>query len=113
MHASRLLSELIAVREWLHETAPQPHSIDATTGYWKFTKHQLMQSLRMGKPLSLSGMDPDAVNREENGALAPDDAVSGLAYGRVNMLTRDTELREIPHPRAICAHSRRQTRRRH
>ncbi|KIP04648.1 hypothetical protein PHLGIDRAFT_109298 [Phlebiopsis gigantea 11061_1 CR5-6] len=74
MHASRLLSELIAVREWLHETAPQPHSIDATTGYWKFTKHQLMQSLRMGKSLSLSGMDPDAVNREENGALASDDA---------------------------------------
>lgn len=78
MHTSRLLSELVVVREWLHDTAPPPGSIDATTGYWKFTKHQLMQSLRTGKLPSPSGMDPDAINREEGGALAPDDAVSGL-----------------------------------
>lgn len=75
MHASRLLSELVVVREWLHDTAPQPPSIDATTGYWKFTKHQIMQNLRLNKPNSLDGMDPDAINRDENGALAPDDAV--------------------------------------
>lgn len=74
MHASRLLAELVVVREWLHETAPQPASVDATTGYWKFTKHQLMQALRMNKTPGLGGMDPDAVNREEEGTLAPDDA---------------------------------------
>ena len=77
MHASRLLSELVVVREWLHETAPQPSAVDATTGYWKFTKHQVMQSLRTNKPSSVASMDPDAINREDAGTLAPDDAVSG------------------------------------
>ncbi|GJE90630.1 nuclear pore complex protein [Phanerochaete sordida] len=74
MHASRLLEELVVVREWLHDTAPTPASVDATTGYWKFTKHQVMQALRMNKAAGLSGMDPDAVNREEDENLAPDDA---------------------------------------
>lgn len=80
MHASRLLSELVVVREWLHDTAPRPSTIDATTGYWKFTKHQLMQSLRMGETPSLEAMDPDAINREEGSALAPDDSVSSPGH---------------------------------
>lgn len=95
MHASQLLAELVVVREWLHETAPQPASVDATTGYWKFTKHQVMQALRTNKALSLSGMDPDAPNREEGGNLAPDDAVSGLSllchHARPDMPERHTK----------------------
>ncbi|KAG1773373.1 hypothetical protein EV702DRAFT_1181131 [Suillus placidus] len=44
MHSSVLLAELVVVREWLHETAPQPqHPTN-----WKFTKHNVMQPLRTG-----------------------------------------------------------------
>ncbi|KAI0086032.1 nuclear pore protein 84/107 [Irpex rosettiformis] len=75
MHSSRLLTELVVVREWLHDTAPEPPALDATTGYWKFTKHQMMQNLRLHKQNSLSGMDPDAVNKGDGGLLAPDDVV--------------------------------------
>ena len=75
MNASRLLSELAVIREWLHDTAPSPPQLDANTGYWKFTKHQTMQALRMNKPSALKEMDPDAVNRGDDGALAVDDSV--------------------------------------
>lgn len=76
MHTSHLLTEMVVVREWLHDTAPRPPPLDATTGYWRFTKHQTMQTLRTGKANALKGLDPDAVNRGEGGVLAPDDAVS-------------------------------------
>lgn len=80
MHSSPLLTELIVVREWLQETAPQPHHPEACTGYWKFTKHGVMQALRTGDGGRRDGlvkeMDPDAVNREEGKALAADDSVS-------------------------------------
>ncbi|KAG2337787.1 hypothetical protein BDR05DRAFT_1004738 [Suillus weaverae] len=46
MHSSVLLAELVVVREWLHETAPQPQHPQATIGYWTFTKHNVMQALR-------------------------------------------------------------------
>ena len=72
-----MLAELVVVREWLHDTAPAPAALDATMGYWRFTKLQMMQALRMNKPPALVGMDPDAPNREDGGVLAPDDAVSG------------------------------------
>ena len=75
MHSSRLLTELVVVREWLHDTAPEPPALDATTGYWKFTKNQVMQNLRLNRPNSLSGMDPDAVSRGDGTMLAPDDVV--------------------------------------
>ncbi|KAG2086537.1 uncharacterized protein F5147DRAFT_76804 [Suillus discolor] len=47
MHSSVLLTELVIIREWLHETASQPqHPLaEATTGYWKFTKHNVIQVL--------------------------------------------------------------------
>ncbi len=79
MHSSRLLTELVVVREWLHDTAPEPQAVDATTGYWKFTKHQTMQNLRLNKQNALNGMDPDAVNRGDGGSLAPDDVVHDKA----------------------------------
>lgn len=43
MHSSVLLTELVVVREWHHEVVPQPqHPLaEATTGYWKFTKHNV------------------------------------------------------------------------
>ncbi|KAG5649870.1 hypothetical protein H0H81_001707 [Sphagnurus paluster] len=77
MNASPLLSELVVVREWLHETAPLPQHPEATTGYWKFTKHSVMQSLRMGavnRDGLVKKMDPDAVSRDEGRGLASDDA---------------------------------------
>ena len=82
MHASRLLHELVVVREWLHETAPEPPHLDATTGYWRFTKNQTMQALRTGKNAGfLAEMDPDAVGRIEGSSLAADDAVRpGLSW---------------------------------
>lgn len=83
MHASPLLSELVVVREWLQDAAPPPHHPEATTGYWKFTKHGVMQALRMGGGGTRDGlvkeMDPDAVNRGDGRMLAADDTVSGLA----------------------------------
>ncbi|TFK38561.1 nuclear pore protein 84/107 [Crucibulum laeve] len=77
MSASPLLSELIVVREWLQDTAPAPIPPEANTGYWKFTKHSVMQSIRTGNPHRgglVTEMDPDALEREPGGALAPDDA---------------------------------------
>ena len=78
MNSSPLLSELIVVREWLHDTAPQPQHPEATTGYWKFTKHSIMQALRTGSAYRdglVREMDPDAMNRGDGRALAADDAV--------------------------------------
>ena len=78
MNASPLLSELVVVREWLQETAPPPQHPEATTGYWKFTKHNILQTRRSGKsvPGLVETMDPDSVVREKGKALALDDAVS-------------------------------------
>jgi nuclear pore complex protein Nup107 len=80
MHASPLLSELVAVREWLQDTAPPPQHPEATTGYWKFTKHGVLQSLRLGggaRDGLVKEMDPDVVNRGDGRMLAADDTVSG------------------------------------
>ena len=87
MAASRTLSELVVVREWLHETAPPPPRPDASTGYWRFTKHRVTQGRWTGNTGRAAEnvvreMDPDAVVREaEIGhSLAGDDAVrSGFA----------------------------------
>lgn len=94
MNASPLLSELVVVREWLHDTAPQPHHPEATTGYWKFTQHSVMQALRTGSGRDglVKEMDPDAPNRDEGRTLAADDAVS---IGRIRvdvLLNNDSEL---------------------
>ena len=79
MRSSRLFYELVIVREWLHDTAPPPPVPDAATGYWKFTKYQLMQALRTGNRMQSDGlvreMDPDAPNRDDARGLAADDAV--------------------------------------
>lgn len=77
MDTSPLFAELVVVREWLQDSAPLPPAPEANTGYWKFTKHSVMQSLRMGNNRDglVREMDPDAVNREEGKSLASDDAV--------------------------------------
>ncbi|KAI9454791.1 nuclear pore protein 84/107 [Boletus coccyginus] len=77
MHASPLLTELVIVREWLHEIASSPQHPEATTGYWKFTKHNVMQALRTGQATReglVTEFDPDAVNRGDGKSLAADDA---------------------------------------
>ncbi|TEB19903.1 hypothetical protein FA13DRAFT_1820574 [Coprinellus micaceus] len=77
MQSSRLLAELVVVREWLHDTAPSPPVPDATTGYWKYTKHTVLQGMRSGGAYRdglVRELDPDAPNREEGRALASDDA---------------------------------------
>ena len=82
MHSSPLLSELVVVREWLHDSAPSPASIDpgATNGYWRFTRNALLQGKRTGRMGAglVTELDPDAVNRDgvDEKGLAPDDAVS-------------------------------------
>lgn len=79
MNASPLLTELIVVREWLQEIAPAPQRPEATTGYWKFTKHNVMQALRTGtgqRDGLVKEMDPDVVNRGGGRALSTDDTVS-------------------------------------
>ncbi|KAF9488030.1 nuclear pore protein 84/107 [Pleurotus eryngii] len=77
MNTSPLLTELIVVREWLQEIAPPPQHPEATTGYWKFTKHSIMQTLRSaGGPRDglVKEMDPDVVNKGDGRALDSDDA---------------------------------------
>ncbi|KZT29989.1 hypothetical protein NEOLEDRAFT_1126698 [Neolentinus lepideus HHB14362 ss-1] len=77
MNASALLSELVVVREWLQETAPQPQPPEAATGYWRYTKHRLAQAARTGNKKDVEGLvahlDPDAASREEGKSLAGDD----------------------------------------
>lgn len=80
MKSSPSLSALVVVREWLHDSAAAsspPIDPGATNGYLTFTKHVVVQSLRMGGSAggTVSEMDPDAVNREAGKALAVDDAV--------------------------------------
>ena len=95
MAASRTLSELVVVREWLHDTAPPAPRPDASTGYWRFTKHRVTQGRWTGNTGRAAEnvvrqMDPDSVVREaEIGrSLAGDDAVRGFCYvkgiGRLN-----------------------------
>ncbi|KAI0073069.1 hypothetical protein K474DRAFT_1711028 [Panus rudis PR-1116 ss-1] len=78
LKSSKLLMELVVVREWLHEIAPEPVSDPgATNGYWKFTKYQVLQNVRMGKEREggfVYELDPDAVNRGDGRTLAADDA---------------------------------------
>ncbi|GAW01814.1 nuclear pore complex protein [Lentinula edodes] len=77
LNASPVLTELIVVREWLQDTAPPPMQPEATTGYWKFTKHNIMQGLRTGAGARhglVKEMDPDAVNRGDGRSLAADDS---------------------------------------
>ncbi|KAG7444855.1 nuclear pore protein 84/107 [Guyanagaster necrorhizus] len=77
MNASPLLSELIVIREWLQETAPAPQHPEATTGYWTFTKHNVVQAARTAAGARgglVKELDPDALNRGDGRALASDDA---------------------------------------
>lgn len=76
--SSPLFIELLCVREWLQDIAPLPLPVEATTGYWKFTKHSVMQSLRTGnnKDGLVREMDPDAANRGQGRVLASEDASS-------------------------------------
>ena len=81
MHASPLLSALVVVREWLHDSAPAPPAPGATNGYWRFTRNAVLQGRRTGRPGAglVEEMDPDAADRvagDEGRNLAPDDAVS-------------------------------------
>jgi nuclear pore complex protein Nup107 len=80
VESSPLLQELLVVREWLQDTAPQPPHPEASTGYWKFTKHNILQGLRTSNSYRdglVKELDPDAPSREEGRNLASDDAVSG------------------------------------
>jgi nuclear pore complex protein Nup107 len=100
MHASPLLSELVVVREWLQDSAPPPQHPEATTGYWKFTKHSIMQSLRLAGGGARDGlvkeMDPDAVNRGDGRMLASDDTVSSLPSVYCTIAFTTLELRKRP-----------------
>ncbi|KAF8631636.1 hypothetical protein AX15_002275 [Amanita polypyramis BW_CC] len=77
MRSSQLLTELVVVREWLHDTAPSPSIPEATTGYLNFTKHAVMQDKRLGrKSTTVEHLDPDAPTRPSGAPthLASDDA---------------------------------------
>ncbi|KAK1227800.1 Nucleoporin nup84 [Marasmius sp. AFHP31] len=91
MQSSPVLTELIVVREWLQDTAPTPAHPEATTGYWKFTKHNVTQAMRLGgapRDGLVKELDPDAVNRDDGRGLVADDAsyekgLSQALYGYV------------------------------
>jgi len=78
LRVSPLLTELVIVREWLHDTAAQLSIPEATMGYWSFTKHMLVQSRRMSTmPAAeiVDALDLDATSKRGS-HLASDDAVS-------------------------------------
>jgi nuclear pore complex protein Nup107 len=100
MNASPVLTELVVVREWLQETAPQPSNPEAVTGYWRFTKHSIMQVLRTegvsaagGRDGLVRHMDPDAPLREERKSLAADDAVSRVPWCHCTTMTTPPSIR--------------------
>lgn len=108
MNTSPLLAELVVVREWLQETAPSPHHPEATTGYWKFTKHSIMQTLRSAggqRDGLVKEMDPDVVNKGDGRALASDDAVGSTRLVTLSTLMTPAELRKKSRERVIhlCA----------
>ncbi|SRR6266550_1854307 len=73
LRVSPLLTELVIVREWLHDTGPE-----ATTGSWSFTTHVLVQSQRTSTTPAagiVDALDPDATSKSGS-HLASDDAVS-------------------------------------
>ncbi|PPQ97470.1 hypothetical protein CVT26_002818, partial [Gymnopilus dilepis] len=76
VRSSALLTELLVIREWLQETAPNPTQVEATTGYWRVTKATILQGLRTGQGQGKEGvvkeMDPDAVGREGRGLVGDD-----------------------------------------
>ncbi|KAJ7749279.1 hypothetical protein DFH07DRAFT_961789 [Mycena maculata] len=77
MHASPLLSELVVIRSGSRTRRRCRHP-EATTGYWKFTKHGVMRALRMGGGGGVCDglvkeMDPEAVNRGDGRMPAADD----------------------------------------
>lgn len=86
MKCSPTLTELNIIREWLQDSAPSPPYSEAATGYWKFTKHRVLQDLRTGSAGAIGGvvteMDPDAPVREDadGKTLAADDAVCGMLW---------------------------------
>jgi hypothetical protein len=126
MAASRTLSELVVVREWLHDTAPPPPRPDASTGYWRFTKHRVTQGRWTGNTGRTAEnvvreMDPDAVVREaEIGrSLAGDDAVRGgflasysWAWAGSSFFLLLLELRQGVVAHAVCVCARWEHRRR-
>jgi len=118
MAASRTLSELVVVREWLHDTAPPPPHPDASTGYWRFTKHRVTQGLWTAADSVVREMDPDSVMREaEIGrSLAADDAVRDdlppLFFLLVGSDVISSELRQSTGTYSVCLCARGEHRRR-
>ncbi|KAG6906112.1 hypothetical protein DXG01_015860 [Tephrocybe rancida] len=93
MTRSLLLTELVVVKEWLQDTAPVPAGPEASTGYWRFTKLGVLQSLRSGGGVAGTGkeafvrkMDPDVLGRgdEAGRGLAADDAIWRADFGMKN-----------------------------
>jgi len=92
MQSSRLLTELIVIREWLQDTAPPVQNPGATTGYLPATRHNAsLAKLISGRPGTNSAalvkeLDPDVLNREDGSHYMADDAsyeksVSQALYG--------------------------------
>ncbi|KAG2131750.1 hypothetical protein DEU56DRAFT_813137, partial [Suillus clintonianus] len=56
-----------------------------TTGYWKFTKNNIVQALRTGSGIRdslVKELDPEAMNRGDGRSLAAADGVSQITACR-------------------------------
>lgn len=65
--SNRALSDLAAIRDWLHNIPSSLHPAEIRRGYYSYTKNTLKQIKRTGGsiPRTLVGqLDPDAHNRE-------------------------------------------------
>ncbi|KAL8276505.1 hypothetical protein RQP46_011106 [Phenoliferia psychrophenolica] len=75
--ASKDLSELNAIRDWLHSIPTSLNPAEIRRGYLTYTKNKLKQANRTGAPTPrglVDELDPDAVRRGHNVALDADDA---------------------------------------
>ena len=88
--SSKILRELMVVKTWAEDTAPEPAPPESRTGYWNYTRHWIVHNKRVSGARTSSShanivreLDPDVVNREDGKMLDAMDDVGRLAFEHV------------------------------
>ncbi|KAH7106400.1 nuclear pore protein 84/107 [Auriculariales sp. MPI-PUGE-AT-0066] len=88
--ASKPLRELMTVKTWAEDTAPEPMAPEPRTGYWNYTRHRILHNKRVagskaasaGQGNMVTEMDPDAVSRQPGATLDANDDGYERALGQ-------------------------------
>jgi nuclear pore complex protein Nup107 len=77
------LQELLILRQWLEQTAPQFIECDIQHGFLQHTREYIMRKQNTygmgGKSSMVTELDPDASSRQKK-SLAPEDVVMLIVY---------------------------------